>query len=132
MKKLVVISWLFVFAIAAALGQSDDQDTEKPRIEFEKKVHDYGTIKHNGDGTYGFVFKNTGNKPLVLKRVKSSCGCTTPSWPRKPIQANARDTILVEYNTRITGKFSKSVYVYSNAEKSPVVLRIKGEVKRNQ
>ena len=75
-----------------------------------------------------FVFKNTGKEPLILKNVRSSCGCTVPEWPKEPIKRGSKGTIKVSYNTRITGSFSKSITVYSNAEGEPVVLKIKGKV----
>jgi hypothetical protein len=81
-----------------------------------------------GDGTCEFIFKNTGKDPLVLKNVRSSCGCTIPQWPKEPIKKGEQGKIKVRYNTRITGTFSKSISVYSNAGNMPVVLVIKGKV----
>ena len=97
-------------------------------IQFETTEHDFGTIPEKGDGTFAFVFKNTGKEPLILKNVRSSCGCTVPEWPKEPIKKGNKGTIKVSYNTRITGSFSKSITVYSNAEGDPVVLHIKGKV----
>lgn len=97
-------------------------------IEFESFEHDFGSIPYKGDGTYAFVFKSKGEEPLVLKNVKPSCGCTIPEWPRDPVKKGEKGTIKVSYNTRITGSFSKSVSVYSNASEAPIVLVIKGKV----
>jgi hypothetical protein len=72
--------------------------------------------------------ENPGKEPLLITRVRPVCGCTVPSWPDKPVLPGNKDTITVEYNTRIVGYFSKSVRVYSNLEKSPIVLIVKGEV----
>jgi hypothetical protein len=97
-------------------------------IKFETTEHDFGTIPEKGDGTFAFVFKNTGKEPLILKNVRSSCGCTIPEWPKEPIKRGNKGTIKVSYNTRITGSFHKDITVYSNAEGDPVVLKIKGKV----
>jgi len=97
-------------------------------IEFETTEHDYGTIPQGSDGTYEFVFKNTGKEPLVLNNVRSSCGCTVPRWPKEPIKKGDKGAIKVSYNTRITGNFSKTISVYSNSGGVPVVLNIKGKV----
>ena len=32
-----------------------------------------------------FIFSNTGNAPLIIKKVQSSCGCTVPKKPEGPI-----------------------------------------------
>jgi hypothetical protein len=67
----------------------------------------------------------------LLTKVRASCGCTTPSWPKEPIKSGKTGTIKVKYNTRIKGNFSKSIRVYSNAKNSPILLRIKGQVTEN-
>jgi len=43
-----------------------------PDIEFDKLVHDYGTITSDSDGSCTFKFTNTGKEPLILSNVRSS------------------------------------------------------------
>jgi hypothetical protein len=124
---------LFIFAVCGLMiSCSQTQNTSETisgaGIQFETTEHDFGTIPEKGDGTFTFVFKNTGKEPLILKNVRSSCGCTVPEWPKEPIKKGNKGNIKVSYNTRITGSFSKSITVYSNAEGDPVVLKIKGKV----
>lgn len=123
-----------LFIMISGFNFLADQDNNNgPKIEFNKEVHDYGKIDYKGNGKCYFVFRNTGNKPLILNKVSSSCGCTTPKWPRNaPLKPGQTDTIEVKYNTRIVGNFTKSITVFSNAvNKSPVRLKIKGKVVRN-
>jgi hypothetical protein len=70
----------------------------------------------------------SGEKPLLLTSVMTSCGCVDTSWPRAPIQSGETGSIKVIYDTRESGSFSKSVRVYSNAKNSPVFLRIREQV----
>ncbi len=97
-------------------------------IWFEEYMHDYGQIEEDSDGTWSFVFKNLGEEAIVINRVRSTCGCTVPDWPRQPIEPGAAGEITVKYNTATTGTFLKSVVVYSTAANSPVKLQIKGKV----
>ena len=97
-------------------------------IWFEEYLHDYGQIEEDSDGTWSFVFKNQGEEAIVINRVRSTCGCTVPDWPREPIEPGASGEITVIYNTSTTGTFLKSVVVYSTAANSPVKLQIKGKV----
>ncbi|MFH2141840.1 MAG: DUF1573 domain-containing protein [Bacteroidota bacterium] len=101
-----------------------------PEIIFENPIFDYGTVPYDSEGTCEFKFKNTGNTPLILSNVQSSCGCTVPNWPKVPIQKNATGTINVKYNTTRPGNFQKTITVYSNAKNSPLVLTIKGTVEK--
>ncbi|NJW55686.1 DUF1573 domain-containing protein, partial [Salinimicrobium oceani] len=78
MKKLIAIA-IFVFAGFAVQAQ------ETARIEFKSEVIDYGEIQKGSDGVRVFEFTNTGNVPLVITDVTSSCGCTIPEKPKDPI-----------------------------------------------
>jgi hypothetical protein len=130
MKKIFsVIGIVALFAaISCSQTPKSSAKNEEAVIKFETTEHDYGTIPYKGDGTYEFVFKNTGKTPLVLKNVRSSCGCTVPEWPKEPINKGEQGKIKVSYNTRISGTFAKSISVYSNVGEAPVVLVIKGKV----
>jgi hypothetical protein len=98
-------------------------------IEFEKEVHDYGTMEQHGDGTCEFVFTNTGTAPLIISNAKGSCGCTVPSWPKDPIKPGASSSIKVKYDTKRIGPINKSVTITSNATEEPTkVIRIKGTI----
>lgn len=119
---------LFAGFTAVQAQDKAEENPNAPVISFDKLVHDYGTIYQNGDGNCEFEFKNTGKEPLVLTHVKSSCGCTVPKWPRQPILPGKTDVIEVRYATNRLGRINKSITVTSNADNSPVTLRIKGEV----
>ena len=95
-------------------------------------LHDYGEIMKDSDGTWSFTFKNLGKESIVINRVRSTCGCTVPDWPREPIEPGASGEITVKYNTSTTGTFLKSVFVYSTAANSPVKLQIKGKVRSSE
>lgn len=134
MKK-ILISLLFVgLAVSYTYSQDEintNQDTKDiPEIYFENTTHDYGNIEYGSDGLCEFAFKNTGKEPLLLTNVKASCGCTTPTWPKEPIKKGKKGTIVVKYNTKIIGAFTKTIRVYSNAKTSPVTLKITGAVSK--
>jgi hypothetical protein len=103
-------------------------DPNAPVMAFETTEHDFGTIDQDANGTYLFLFTNTGKEPLVIKEARGSCGCTVPHWPQHPIAPGAEDTIRVTYDTHRVGVFVKSVTITSNSKESPDVLNIKGKV----
>lgn len=127
MKRIILILTLLVaFAGWNLAGENGKENN--PKIKFNKKVHDYGTIYQNGDGNCQFEFTNTGDAPLVLTAVRSSCGCTVPKWTREPIMPGESGTIKVKYDTRRLGAINKQITVRSNAENGVVVLKIRGKV----
>ncbi len=128
MKKLLLACLVAFGGITAAHAQSAEENPNAPKIAFEKKEHDFGTIEKGGDGTYEFVFTNTGKEPLFISNAKGSCGCTVPEWPREPIAPGESGVIKVKYDTKRVGPFNKSVTITSNADKPTTVIRIKGKV----
>ena len=123
MKKLFVI-FLLGFSAVALSAQND----KSAKIEFETTVIDYGTIEKGSNGLRVFKFKNTGNAPLVVSSVKSSCGCTVPKKPEAPILPGESGEIEVKYDTKRVNPIRKTITVTSNAETPTVALKIKGNV----
>ena len=97
-------------------------------FKFEKETIDYGKIAKGANGEKTFVFTNTGDKPLIIKNIQSSCGCTVPKKPENPIMPGEKGEIKVSYDTNRLGGFSKSITIFSNAKKERKVIRIKGIV----
>ena len=128
MKKVIYLLGIMLLMAGAAKAQ-DAKTQSGPEIEFEKTVHDYGDVPYNGNGECEFRFTNTGDAPLLIQKPKSSCGCTIPSWPDKPILPGESEVIKVTYRTNRCGSFNKTVTVTSNAVNNPtVVLHIQGRV----
>lgn len=127
MQKILVL--IACLCLCHGLHAQDVAKTEsKADIKFENTEHDFGTIKQGGNGTYNFIFKNTGTDPLIISNAQGSCGCTVPKWPHDPIMPGASDTVKTTYDTKRIGGFTKTVTITSNAKTSPVVLTIKGMV----
>jgi len=101
---------------------------KQAEIMFEVTTIDYGEVEFESDGKRVFKFKNVGTAPLIFKRISSSCGCTIPKKPEKPIEPGDSGEIEVEYDTKRVGIFMKAISVVSNSKNSSIVLRIKGEV----
>ncbi|KAA1246737.1 DUF1573 domain-containing protein [Aquimarina sp. RZ0] len=122
MKNIIMI--LFVSFLGATLNAQD----AKAKIEFKTEVVDYGEIAKGSDGVRTFEFTNTGDAPLVISKVYSSCGCTIPKKPEDPIAPGATGVIEVKYDTKRVGPIRKTITVYSNAEEATKAIKIKGTV----
>ena len=103
---------------------------QQPVIVFEKTEHDFGQINESdGRVSVVFNFKNEGMSPLVLSNVRASCGCTTPTWTKEPIEPGQTGSITVTYNPNgRPGHFQKTVTITSNATEATTRIYIKGEV----
>lgn len=121
MKQLITI--LFVGLISLSVTA---QKTAK--IEFKSDTIDYGTIEKGSDGVRVFEFTNTGDAPLIISKVTSSCGCTVPKKPDGPILPGETGEIQVKYDTNRVNPIRKTITVISNADTPTVALKIKGLV----
>ncbi|MBT2161855.1 DUF1573 domain-containing protein [Zobellia laminariae] len=123
MKKIVLV--LFIGLMGLSLTAQD----KAAKIEFKSETVDYGEIQKGADGVRVFEFTNTGQAPLIISKVSSSCGCTIPKKPEDPILPGKTGEISVKYDTNRVGPIRKAITVISNAETPTKVLKIKGEVK---
>lgn len=127
MKKLFTIFFISMFSITTFAQET------AAKIEFKDNTIDYGKIENGSNGIRVFEFTNTGNTPLVITKVKSSCGCTVPKKPTAPIAPGEKGKIEVKYDTKRTGFIRKTITVTSNATNTKngvSYLKIKGEVKK--
>ena len=129
-KALTLLLTLFATLMVWGAASDVQAQDKKAVISIPVKEYNFGTIKE-GEGKVSHVFeiKNTGNAPLVLTRVMSSCGCTVPSYSKEPIAPGKSSKITVTYDP--AGRvypFVKTVSIYSNGKEGPEVITIKGEV----
>ncbi|MDE5423121.1 DUF1573 domain-containing protein [Ancylomarina sp. DW003] len=102
----------------------------KPLMEFSSKVHDFGKLKEEkGKQVYSFEFVNKGTSPIIIKNVRSSCGCTSPNWSKAPVAPGQKGFIKATFDPKNRpGPFNKSITVTANTNPVVSILRIKGSV----
>ncbi|WP_428224979.1 DUF1573 domain-containing protein [Flavobacterium sp.] len=124
MKKIVTFIVMFLLSLSfkAQTGA---------KIEFKEQEIDYGNVSKSSDnGVRYFEFTNTGDAPLIIKNVQSTCGCTIPSFSKEAVAPGGSGKIEVKYNMA-PGPIRKSIMVESNAvntEGGLISLKIKGTV----
>lgn len=125
MKKIIL---LFILTIS---GYIFGQSGAKIVFKAADNTIDYGTVsKETDNGIRTFEFTNTGDVPLEITNVQSTCGCTVPTRPTEPILPGKIGRIEVKYNMN-PGTIRKTITVESNAVNYPggqIALKIKGEV----
>ncbi|MFI3248843.1 MAG: DUF1573 domain-containing protein [Rikenellaceae bacterium] len=120
MKRiLLIISFLSV-----VLGVNAE------KLSFSELTWDFGTIEEMGGKVHHtFQFENNSSSHVVIHNVRTSCGCTTPQYSRKPIAPNESSQIEIAFDPEFRpGSFQKDIYVYSSATDYPIILKITGTV----
>lgn len=126
MKRIFSLLTMLVFAIAM-MAQAD--------IKFDKTVHDFGKFSENDPIVKcTFTFTNTGDKPLVVNQAVASCGCTVPTYTKKPVQPGETGTVNVTYNGKgkFPGHFKKTITIRTNGKTEMVRLYIEGDMEEDK
>lgn len=116
MKKYSILGILLLVTVLGFSQQAPAAKVDGPVLTLEKSTHDFGDIFQGDVVEQIFKFTNTGNQPLIITDIKTSCGCTTPEWPRNPIMPGAKGEIKVGFNSAgKMNKQTKNLPIISNA-----------------
>ena len=142
--------YILALVAVATLGLQSCKDNEAPKIDeanltaaaaakessdvfpvmtFEEESYDFGTVDEGTIVEHEFTFKNTGKAPLIVVDAKSTCGCTVPTWSKKPIAPGESGTMLVKFNTN--GKpdaQTKPITITANTESGMESIKVTGMV----
>jgi uncharacterized protein DUF1573 len=112
MKKIFA---LLLFTSTVALAQ-EESNVPGPVITFEEASFDFGDIYQGDKVEHIFNFENTGDTPLIITNVQTTCGCTATNWEREPILPGSKSSIKVTFNS--AGKMArqnKVITIISNS-----------------
>lgn len=102
-----------------------------PTLTVAQMEFNFGTVFRGESVRHVFAFSNSGDAPLVIEKVASSCGCTAALASARQLAAGESGEIQTSFDsTRFRGEVSKLVYLYTNDPVRPMVqLRIRGVVR---
>lgn len=109
-------------------SRSDSMDSPKTSVELLETEKDLGNLPLNEKREHVFKLVNTGNKPLVVYDVTTSCGCTKAEYGKELVRPGDTLNLKVIYNAEDKGRFRKNLSVYCNVEDSPLKLTVLGIV----
>jgi uncharacterized cupredoxin-like copper-binding protein len=103
------------------------------RIFFPETQHDFGKVKEGLKVEYTFKFENKGTDSLVVKDIKTSCGCTAAVVSNSSLKPGEVGSIKVDFDTKNrSGRNSKSITIVSNDKKEPnKIITIYADVQKN-
>ena len=129
-------SVLFVCFLGTAFAQEPavfEEPKNGPKIVFSEERHEFGDITQGDVIEHVFEFTNSGNAPLVLQDVKTTCGCTVPDYPKEPIAAGAESVIKVRFNTKgKSGRNKKPINITANTWPVVSTVHIDGTVQKDE
>lgn len=97
-------------------------------LTWSAKEWNFGRVNEEaGEVVCRFGFCNSGADSVVIRKVRSSCGCTTVDYPRGKIAPGDSAFVTVAYDPAMRpGKFDRKVLIY--ADDGKYQLRVTGTV----
>ena len=99
------------------------------KITMEETDFNFGSVTEGDVVKHTFKLKNVGNQPLLITDIRTTCGCTVPTWNKSPIAANANDQVEVKFDTK--GKANeqiKKITIIANTFPAETELILRGMV----
>lgn len=107
------------------------QRPEGADIEFASNVIDLGTLSQDDEPqVLRLTYTNTGDLPLVVTEVQTSCSCTTVQCDRKKVMPGERGSIAItmEPSKAPAGTFYRVLKVHSTARSGVKHLTLKAVI----
>ncbi len=120
----------------SALVQEDFSDltpeelATAPKVHFSSKTFDFGTISNDKPAEYEFILTNKGQRNLIIRKVRASCGCTVVHPQKNTLAPGESTGITARFNpSGRKGNQKKSISVVTNDPKqAKTILWIQGTV----
>ncbi len=92
-----------------------------PQLKVEPRKINLGDIAQGDVISQTLHLDNTGDTPLTIKQVKTSCGCTAAMTTKNLLAPGESGEINTTFNSSgFSGKIKKSIYIHSDDKTSPV------------
>ncbi|MBP5539399.1 MAG: DUF1573 domain-containing protein [Bacteroidales bacterium] len=126
MKRIFGLTALLAFLLVPFPGRAWEQLCKG--VSVDRTVYDFGDIVLNsGPVSCAFTLRNDGQKPILIDRVTTSCGCTTAQWTTRSIQPGQTGSVTITYkNDEGAFPFDKSASVFLSCSERSCVLRVRG------
>ena len=102
------IVWLSLGVLSVSglsLMAASDQWRRAPSLPqagsaiFNKTRHDFGKVRAGGELTCSFRLTNRSRQPLLIRRIKASCGCLMPEFDKSPVPSGQWRDLSVALRT---------------------------------
>lgn len=121
MRSTFLSIFILIFVHAFSQGKAD--------FSFEKEVLKFGKVKEGEILNFEYPFINSGTEPLLISDIKVACTCTKFEYPKSPVAPGEKALIKVSFDTNNKiGYQDRTLEIFSNAKKSPKIIRFKVDV----
>lgn len=130
MRASLSLTTLFALLLfgATTLHASEPKGAD---IELSTALIDLGTISQDdGKQLLRLNFTNTGDVPLVVTEVRTSCSCMSVDYKREKVLPQERGTINITLNPAKApkGQYLRVMQIYSTARSGVKRVTVKAQI----
>ncbi len=130
MRASLCLTTLFALLLfgATTLHASEPKGAD---IELSTALIDLGTISQDdGKQLLRLSFTNTGDVPLVVTEVRTSCSCMSVDYKREKVMPGERGTINITLNPAKApkGQYLRVMQIYSTARSGVKRVTVKAQI----
>jgi len=109
---------------------SEEQMRNAPHVLIDTEEYNFGECRIGDVINHDFTMTNIGKSPLVVHKIKTSCGCTTSNLEKDTLLPGESTKIKARFNTYgKRGGQAKEIFVITNDPDQPkVTMKIMGKV----
>ncbi len=94
----------------------------QPNIVMDPPSLDFGKLRQHESRDQTVMIRNTGDRPLQIREIESTCGCTVPELAVKTVAPGEQVPMEVHFNSKtFQGLQRKYIHVFSNDPDQPSV-----------
>lgn len=101
-------------------------------MRFERSRIETGPIgEDDGPKSFTFTWRNNGETPLVITRVRTTCGCAVPTFDKRPVKPGEKASVTVTYHPKgHPGSFARKIFLFTQLDENAptATLELAGEV----
>ena len=139
MRRFLIAILVCIVAASAARAQSPEipginaaPPGPQPKAQVENPLFDFGTALEGMMVKHTFKIKNTGKGELMIRGIKTSCGCTAATPSKNHLAPGEEADIAVGFDTHFQkGHQIRTITAYTNDPDVPqAVMTIQGTVRQ--
>jgi len=112
-----------LFVSSELMEYFDSTTSGNATIFIKEKSYEFGKVKPGDIKKHSFTIQNKGTDTLIIREIKTSCGCTVAKLADSKIPPGKSTKLDVEYNTlgAVKGVNNKPITIISTDRKNPSV-----------
>lgn len=110
-------------------GKVNTDKTIKTSVDIDQTKINLGNVNIGSTATATFKVKNTGDNPLVISHVSTSCGCASAEWDKEPVKPGTVSKVKIHMKAEDDGYFNKTANIFCNIKGGPIKIIVSGNAK---